>query len=425
MVQAEGGSPRRFRMLEALRDHARARLDDAAAAAAARRHATHFARLAVTTAGAIDRLGAEAVGDPLVPFHWDIDAASRWAVAHAETDLALELAIGMGAFHHLVGTVTLGRELIDEALALHGGDPVRRIQTMWWQIALLLCELRVPAAAAAIERARELTGRHGSARDHNALRAMEAQLALFQGDLDAAARANRGVYEQALEHGEPFTAAWAAWTGGTVERMAGNPDGAVERFATACEHLTAVVDICALDNCAAALAEALAAAGRHGEAAAACSRALATAPERPLGERNTFLLHEAALAAARDGDLERAAVLAGAALTGARRDPVSIGPWHAPAARGDVALATGNADTARAEYEQALALALDVRAEVGPSLPVDARIALTHLRLAGVAAGPAAAQEHVTRAVHYARASRAPAVIAAAEAAAAPVAAGR
>ena len=118
MVQAEGGSPRRYRMLEALRDDARARLDDAAAAAAARRHATHFARLAVTTAGAIDRLGAEAVGDPLVPFHWDIDAASRWAVAHAETDLALELAIGMGAFHHLVGTVTLGRELIDEALAL-------------------------------------------------------------------------------------------------------------------------------------------------------------------------------------------------------------------------------------------------------------------------------------------------------------------
>jgi tetratricopeptide (TPR) repeat protein len=186
-----------------------------------------------------------------------------------------------------------------------------------------------------------------------------------------------------------------------------------------------VVDFCALDSCAAALAEAAAAAGRHDEAAAACKRALTAAPDRPLGERNTFLLHEAALAAARDGDLERAAVLAGAALTGARRDPVSIGPWHAPAARGDVALATGNADAARAEYEQALALAQDVRAEVGPSLPVDARIALTHLRLAEVAAGRAAAEEHLTRAVRYARASRAPAVIAAAEAAAPPVAAGR
>jgi hypothetical protein len=109
-----------------------------------------------------------------------------------------------------------------------------------------------------------------------------------------------------------------------------------------------------------------------------------------------------------------------AALTGARRDPVSIGPWHAPAARGDVALAAGEPSVARAEYEQALQLALDVRAEVGPSLPVDARVALSHLRLAQVADDP---REHVTRAVQYARASRAPAVIAAAEqAVAAPAA---
>ena len=89
-----------------------------------------------------------------------------------------------------------------------------------------------------------------------------------------------------------------------------------------------------------------------------------------------------------------------------------IGPWHAPAARGDVALAAGERDDARAEYEQALRLALGVRAEAGPSLPVDARIALSHLRLAEVADDP---REHLTRAVRYARESRAPAVLAAAE----------
>jgi hypothetical protein len=110
-------------------------------------------------------------------------------------------------------------------------------------------------------------------------------------------------------------------------------------------------------------------------------------------------------------------VLAGAALTGARRDPVSIGPWHAPAARGDVALASGDEGAARAEYERALALALRVREEVGPSLPVEARLALSHLRLAGVAASPAAAAKHLAGAVEHARASRAPAVIAAAESA--------
>ena len=207
-----------------------------------------------------------------------------------------------------------------------------------------------------------------------------------------------------------------------VERMRGNPATAIGHFADACELVAGLLDVCALDNCAAALAEAAAAAGREDEAAAACARTLATAPERPLGERNTFLLHEAALAAARGGDLERAAVLAGAALTGARRDPVRIGPWHAPAARGDVALMAGDLDAARAEHLRALALALDVRADVGPSLPVDARIALSHIRLAWLAE-PGTAHVHLTSAVHYARASRAPAVIAAAEAAAAAAAA--
>ena len=117
MIQAEAGSPRPYRMLEALRDHGRAQLEPAAADAAARRHAVHFARIAACTAGDIHRVGAEAVGDPLVPVHWDLDAAFRWAVSVGETDIALDLATGLGSFHHLVGTVTLGRELIDRALA--------------------------------------------------------------------------------------------------------------------------------------------------------------------------------------------------------------------------------------------------------------------------------------------------------------------
>jgi hypothetical protein len=420
MVQAEGGSPRRYRMLEALRDHGRARLDERAAEAVARRHATHFARLSLAIASEVDRRGAEAVGDPLVPYHWDIDAASGWAIARGEADLALDLATGVGAFHHLVGTITLGREAIEAALALEGGDPAKRIQAMRWQIALLLCELRLPAVRAAIDVARELIADQGGGRERNELRSFEAHLALCQGDLVGAARANDGVYEEALRHGGRLTAAYAAWTSGTVERMRGNPHAAIEEFTRACGHVSDIVDICALDNLAAALAEAAAAAGDEALAEAVCARTLATASDRPLGERNTYLLHEAALAAARSGDVERARELARAALTGARRDPIRIGPWHAPAARGDVALVAGERDVARAEYEQALRLALDVRAEVGPSLPVDARLALSHLRLAQVADDP---QEHLVRAVQYARASRAPAVIAAAEqAAAAPTA---
>jgi predicted ATPase/DNA-binding SARP family transcriptional activator len=415
MLQAEGDGPRRYRMLEALRDHGRAQLDDDAAEAAARRHATHFARLARTTASRIDRDGAEAVGDPLVPFQWDLHAAFDWAVARGRTDVALDLATGLGAFHHLVGTVTLGRELIERALGMPGGDPRRRIEAMRWQIGLLLCELRLPAASAALARAQELVARHGGPREADQLRAFAAQLALCQGDLDAAEEASRGVHDRAVARGERFVAAYAAWTQGTLARVRGDAERAIPHLEAACDHLTAVVDVCGLDNCAAALAEAAAAAGRTDEAAAACERTLAFAPERPLGERNTYLLHEAALASARAGDLERATALATSALTGARRDPVSIGPWHAPAARGDVALAAGDTATARAEYEQALALATRVRDEVGPSLPVDARLALSHLRLAEVADSPDEAREHLETAVAHARASRAPALVAAAE----------
>jgi tetratricopeptide (TPR) repeat protein len=304
-----------------------------------------------------------------------------------------------------------------------GGEPRRRIEAMRWQLGLLLCELRLPAAAAALACAQDLVARHGGEREADQLRAFEAQLALCRGDLDAAERAGDGVHDRAVARGERFTAAYAAWTQGTIARVRGYAERAIAHLEAACDHLTAVVDVCGLDNAAAALAEAAAAAGRTDEAADACARTLAFAPERPLGERNTYLLHEAALAAARTGDLERAAALAASALTGARRDPVSIGPWHAPAARGDVALAAGDAGTARAEYEQALALATRVRDEVGPSLPVDARLALSHLRLAEVVGGADAAGEHLEQALAHARASAAPALIAAAQAAAA--AAGR
>jgi hypothetical protein len=258
---------------------------------------------------------------------------------------------------------------------------------------------------------------HGGPRAAAELRAYEAQLALYRGDLEAAEEANAGLYTDTLTRGERFTAAYAAWTQGTLVFARGDAEGAVPHFVAACEHLADLGDICGMDNAAAGLAAAAAAAGREEEAADACDRALAAAPERPLGERNTYLLHEAALAAGRRGDLARAAVLAGAALTGARRDPVSIGPWHAPAARGDVALASGDLDTARAEYEGALALALRVREEVGSSLPVEVRLALSHLRLAGVAPAPAEAAVHLARAAEHARASHAPAVLAAVEAA--------
>src|SRR3712207_8326451 len=70
---------------------------------------------------------------------WDLDAASRWAVAHGETDLALDLATGLGAFHHLVGTVTPSRQLIDDALQ-RSEEHTSELQSRQYLVCRLLLE---------------------------------------------------------------------------------------------------------------------------------------------------------------------------------------------------------------------------------------------------------------------------------------------
>jgi tetratricopeptide (TPR) repeat protein len=196
------------------------------------------------------------------------------------------------------------------------------------------------------------------------------------------------------------------------------PADAIPLLTVARDHYAACSDVCSLDAVAADLAAASNAAGREREAGAVCE--LALAPERPLGERNTHLLHEAAMVAARTGDAGRAARLAAAAATAANRDPVAIGPWHAPVAAGDVALMADRVDAARAHYERALALATAVRARAGPSLPIALYLAQSELRLAAVAAAAGddeAAEAHADAALDHARAGGAPAVVEAAVAA--------
>jgi hypothetical protein len=124
--------------------------------------------------------------------------------------------------------------------------------------------------------------------------------------------------------------------------------------------------------------------------------------------------------AARSGDADRAARLATAAETASRRDPVVIGPWHAPAAAGDLAFMAGELPAAREGYRQALALARDVRERAGPSLPASMYLLASELRLAQVAAAAGDhddALAHARAALDHARTSGAPAGIGAAEAA--------
>ena len=419
MVQAEGEAPRRYRMLGALRADARTRLDEQAGVAAARRHAARLASLAAEAAARVGAEGAEAAGEPLVHRRADLEAAFRFALERRDADVALELAAGLAALHHRLGTVALGVECGERALAL-GGSPEKRFAALWWHVPLLLCELRVSDARAWFEHARELGAAHGDARIAAGMRTLEGQLELCAGNLDSAERLLDGTADEAARHGERFTAGVAAWVQGAVAMARGDAPRGLALLTAACDHYAACPDVCSLDGASADLAQAAVAAGREPEAVAACEHALAFAPERPLGERNTHLLHEAAVIAARAGRAERAARLAEAAATAAGRDPVAIGPWHAPAAAGDLALMSGELAAARESYRQARALALDVQGRAGPSAPASLYLLASELRLAevtGAGGDRAAALAHARAALEHGRLGRAPAAVALARAA--------
>ena len=411
MVHVEDEAPRRYRLLEALRADARGRLDDATARATGRRHAAHMAREAATAAALVATAGAEAAGDPLIARRADLEAAFADALRRADADAALGLAAGFEALHHRLGTVALAVEYGEQALALGGGSDAARLGCLTWHVAMLLAQLRVGDARAALEAALALAG------DDLLLAPLVGQLALFEGDLDGAEAALDGVAEAQVARGEWFAAAATAYVRGGVALARGDLEGGIARLREACGHYATCGDVCSLDGAAADLAEAEALAGRPDEAAATCARALAFAPERPLGERSTHLMHEAALAAARDRRGDDAARFVAAAAVAARRDPVVIGPWHAPAAAGDVSLLAGDPAGARERFREALALAEGVADEHGISLPAGTYLLASELRLAQTAADPGAALAHARAALAHAEASGAPAAVGAAAAA--------
>jgi tetratricopeptide (TPR) repeat protein len=243
---------------------------------------------------------------------------------------------------------------------------------------------------------------------------------LCAGHHEAAQAVLDGLADELVRMGERFSAGAAAWALGSVAVARGELPEALALYSAACDHYAACPDLCSLDGAAADLAEAATLAGRETEAMAACERALGAAPERPLGERATNLLHQTAVCVARTGDSDRAARLAAAAATASRRDPVVIGPWHAPAAAGDLALMAGELPAARTSYEQALVLARDVQERAGASLPASMYLLASELRLAEVTAAAGKHEEalgHARAALEHARAYGVPAGMGAAEAA--------
>ena len=239
-----------------------------------------MARLAAAAADLVWADGAEAAGEPVIPRRADVEAAFADALRRRDADAALGLAAGLEAMHHRLGTVGLAVEAGEQALALGGGSAAARLGCLLWHVAMLLAELRVADARAALGQARRAQDELralalAESRDPElvelGLRTLEGQVELCEGDLDGAAATLDGIAEELVARRQWFTAATGAYILGLIAQARGDVAGAIERFRESCDHFVTCEDVCSLDGASASLAEAAALAGREEEAAAASS----------------------------------------------------------------------------------------------------------------------------------------------------------
>ena len=193
-----------------------ARLDEEAAAAAARRHAVHLARVAAESAARVGAEGAEAAGDPLVPWRADLEAAFRYALDRRDADLALDLAAGFGALHHRYGTVRARPSSASSRRSRSAAARRRSVSPRCGGTFRCCC-----ASCASTTRARRSSRRASWSPTRRpamagGLRVLEGQVELCAGNLEAAEALLDGLAGELARRGEWFTAGNAAWGLGTM-----------------------------------------------------------------------------------------------------------------------------------------------------------------------------------------------------------------
>jgi len=131
-TQASGST--RYRMLDTVRAYAAARLGARVGPrdvlALERRHAGHFRALAEDAEPHLRAAGQQAWANRLATERDNLRAALSWAMANAETELALAIAGALWMFWRLTGAFAEGRTWTDQALAMNGGGAARA-KALW------------------------------------------------------------------------------------------------------------------------------------------------------------------------------------------------------------------------------------------------------------------------------------------------------
>ncbi|MFE6964102.1 ATP-binding protein [Agromyces sp. NPDC057679] len=193
LIVAIGGSPRRFRLLEVLRDFVRARTDDALAREVLERHATFIEAIVVPFANRArldDSLEAMHTSEILCP---EVNAAVRWARATrhpSALNLASSLGIGIEQYGSDVDSVRTLAAVAHDAEVIVDATPQQLLA-----LGTALTFLDLDAVAELAERALEIAGD-----DRERLAALHlAGMAAAYLDHEAIALARLGEAEELAE----------------------------------------------------------------------------------------------------------------------------------------------------------------------------------------------------------------------------------
>jgi predicted ATPase/DNA-binding CsgD family transcriptional regulator/DNA-binding XRE family transcriptional regulator/predicted negative regulator of RcsB-dependent stress response len=146
LVVTRGPEQNRFSMVEAIREFAAARLKDAGEAPQARRrHATHFAELAIQSLSSLTGPDARRWADRLASAVDDVRAMLQWALEAGQIDLGLEVGAALWRWWLISGRLSAGRAWLGRFLAAAGEHPVRTAEESQ-RIGRALCAAAVLAA---------------------------------------------------------------------------------------------------------------------------------------------------------------------------------------------------------------------------------------------------------------------------------------
>ncbi len=126
LVVTRGPEQNRFSMVEAIREFAAARLQEAGEAPQARRrHARHFADLAIQSSSSLAGPDARRWAAGLASAVDDLRAMLQWTLDHGEIDLGLEVGGALWRWWLTSGRLSAGRAWLDRLLAAADEHPIR------------------------------------------------------------------------------------------------------------------------------------------------------------------------------------------------------------------------------------------------------------------------------------------------------------